>query len=116
MSDLQLDQATIVYEDPEEGVTEKTVDNEALVYLRDHWMVHTGTDEDGNDQMAQIPRDRVHRVDRTVETFEEEARTVRRRVESLARDLRERIPVTGGDSDGEQSEPQPITIESDDDR
>jgi len=95
MDELQLGQATIVYEDPEEGVVAETVDNEEIVYARDHWMVRTGTDEADNDLMKQIPRDRVHRVDRTVETFEEEARTVRRRVESIASDLRERIPVGG---------------------
>jgi hypothetical protein len=90
-----------VYEDPDQGVIEETVDNEEIVYARDHWMVRTGTDEDGNDLMKQIPRDRVHRVDRNVQKFEEEAGTVRRRVESLANDLRERIPVNvgnGGDS------------------
>jgi len=96
MEEIELGQATIVYEDPDEGVVEKTVDNEEMVYARDHWMVRTGTDEDGNDLMKQIPRDRVHRVDRTVEKFEDQAGTVRRRVESLASDLRERIPVDVG--------------------
>ena len=107
MDELQLGQATIVYEDPEEGVVAETVDNEEIVYARDHWMVRTGTDEADNDLMKQIPRDRVHRVDRTVETFEEEARTVRRRVESIASDLRERIPVGGdGRRETRHSEPE----------
>lgn len=96
MEELELGQATIVYEDPDEGVIEETVDNEEIVYARDHWMVRTGTDDEDNDLMKQIPRDRVHRVDRTVQKFEEEAQTVRRRVESLASDLRERIPVNVG--------------------
>ena len=96
MDELELGQATIVYEDPAEGVIEDTVDNEAIVYARDHWMVRTDTDGDGNDLMKQIPKERVHRVDRSVEEFEDQAGTVRRRVESLASDLRERIPVGVG--------------------
>jgi len=105
MEELELGQATIVYEDPDEGIVEETVDNEALVYAYDHWNVRSGTDEDGNDLMKQIPRDRVHRVDRNVEKFEEQAGTVRKRVESLASDLRERIPV-GGDGRRETMQPE----------
>jgi len=105
MEELALGQATIVYEDPEEGVVSETLDNEELVYARDHWMVHTGTDDDGNDLMTQIPRDRVHRVERSVEEFEQQAQTVRRRVGSIASDLRERLPVDmGGQPDGPASE------------
>ncbi len=97
MDEIELGQATIIYEGPDEEIIETTVDNEEIVYARDHWMVRTGTDEDGNDLMKQIPKERVHRVDRTVEKFEDQAGTVRRRVESLASDLRERIPVDVGD-------------------
>jgi len=97
MEEVELGQATIVYEGPDEEIVETTVDNEEIVYARDHWHVRTGTDEDGNDLMKQIPKERVHRVDRTVEKFEDQAGTVRRRVESLASDLRERIPVDVGD-------------------
>jgi len=117
MTDLALGRATIVYDDPEEGVVRETLDNEEVVYVRDHWMVKTGTDEDGNDLLKQIPRDRVHRVDRTVERFEEEAGTVRQRVESIASDLRERIPVAGGESDRREradEEAKTITIEDED--
>jgi len=109
MEEIELGQATIVYEDPDEGVVTETVDNEEIVYARDHWMVRTGTDEHGNDLMKQIPKERVHRVDRTVEQFEDQAGTVRRRVESLASDLRERIPVdvgNGGRRETMQSEPE----------
>ena len=108
MEDIELGQATIVYEDPAEGVVEETVDNEEAVYARDHWMVRTGTDEDGNDLMKQIPKERVHRVDRTVEKFEDQAGTVRKRVESLASDLRERIPVDVGNG-GRRETMQPET-------
>lgn len=97
MSALELGQATIVYEDPEEGMIEETVDNESLVYVRDHWAVKTGTDEDGNDLMRQIPRERVYYVERDVQRFEDEAATVRSRVESVARDIRERLPVDVGE-------------------
>ena len=119
MSEIELGQATIVYEDPEDGVVMETVDNEAVVYAHDHWMLKHGTDEDGNDLMKQIPRDRVHRVDRTVERFEDEAGTVRQRVESLASDLRERIPVAGGEGGRRERAPdepagEPITIEDGD--
>ena len=120
MSELQLGKATIVYEDPEDGVVQETVDNESIVYIRDHWMVRMGTDEDDNDLMKQIPRERVHRVNRTVETFEEEAQTVRRRVGSIASELRERLPVdVGGDgrkepteTDASDDEAQTIPVEN----
>ncbi|PSP83980.1 hypothetical protein BRC83_06175 [Halobacteriales archaeon QS_1_68_17] len=102
MEDVELGQATIVYEDPEEGRTELTVPNEKLVYARDHWMVRSGTDEAGNDLLRQIPRDRVHRVDRTVEQFEDEVGTVKRRVESLATDLRRKLPVDLGERRGRE--------------
>jgi len=105
MEEIARGQATIVYEDPDDGVVHETVDNEEAVYAYDHWNVRTGTDEDGNDLMKQIPRDRVHRVDRNVEKFEEQAGTVRKRVESLANDLRERIPV-GGDGRRETMQPE----------
>lgn len=97
MSELELGQATIVFEDPEEGQVETTVDNERLVYARDHWMLVTGTDGRGNDVMRQIPRENVHYVERNVERFEDEARTLRRRVESVAKDLREKLPVDVGE-------------------
>lgn len=93
MEQLELGQATIVYEDPEEGRKEMTVDNEELVYAKDHWMLPVGTDEEGNDLMRHLPRDHVYHVDRNVEKFEEEVATVRHRVESIAKDLQERLPV-----------------------
>jgi hypothetical protein len=100
MSQLELGQATIVYEDPEDGQTEETVDNEQLVYVRDHWAVRSGTDERGNDLMKQIPRDRVYRVERNVQAFEEEAQTMKHRIESFADDIRRKIPVDVGDRRG----------------
>ncbi|MFB6178257.1 MAG: hypothetical protein ABEI77_00870 [Halorientalis sp.] len=93
MDQLELGEATIVYEDPKEGRTEMTVDNEELLYAQDHWVLPVGTDEEGNDLMRHLPRDRVHHVDRNVEQFEEEVATIRHRVESIARDLQDRLPV-----------------------
>ena len=97
MTQLELGKATIVYEDQDGENVEETVDNEQLVYARDHWMVKSGTDDQGNDLMKQIPIQRVHHVDRNVQKFEEQARTVRHRVETFANDLRKKIPMDVGD-------------------
>jgi len=105
--DLELGQATIRYDDPDEGIVTETVGNEQLVYARDHWMVRAGTDAQGNDLMRQIPRDRVHAVERNVQQFEEEAATVRHRVESLASDIRNRIPVDIGGPEWAHGEEPP---------
>jgi len=111
MEQLELGQATIVYEDADGDTIEETVDNEEVVYARDHWMLRKGTDDQNNDLMKQIPRDRVVRVDRNVEKFEEEAQTVRRRVESIANDLRQKLPVDVG-GDGQQKRQQTGTTQS----
>ena len=97
MEQLELGKATIIYEDQDGEMVEETVDNEQLVYARDHWMVKSGTDDQGNDLMSQIPVQRVVRVDRNVQKFEEQAQTVRHRVESFADDLREKLPMDVGD-------------------
>ncbi|ESP88346.1 hypothetical protein [Candidatus Halobonum tyrrellensis] len=98
MSELPNGQATIVYEDPDEGKTEVTVKNNQVVYVRDHWAVKSGTDDEGNDVMKQIPTKRVHYVERNVQQFEEEINTVRHRVESLADELRQKLPMDIGQS------------------
>lgn len=116
MDQLELGKATILYEDQDGDVVEETVDNEQLVYARDHWMLKSGTDDEGNDLMSQIPRDRVVRVDRNVQRFEDQAQTVRHRVESFADDLREKLPMDVGDGRGGRRqrsghhEPQSQTI------
>ena len=102
MSELELGQATIVYEDPDEGKKEVTVKNEQVAYVRDHWAVKAGTDDQGNDLMKQIPATRVHYVERNVQQFEEEINTVRHRVESLAGELRQKIPVDLGQGGSQQ--------------
>jgi len=58
MDELEFGKATIVYEDQDGDIVEETVDNEMVVYARDHWMLKSGTDDEGNDLMSQIPRDR----------------------------------------------------------
>ncbi len=115
MEELELGQATIVYEDPDEGVVEETVKNEQLVYARDHWMVRMDTDEEGNDLMYQIPAQRVHHVRRNVQKFEDEARSVRHQVENIAKDLQRKLPM-GGDGQtrhrgGSREEPHEIPVE-----
>ena len=115
MDELPLGQATIVYDHPDDGVVSKTVENEGIVYARDHWLVRTGTDDEGNDLMMELPRERVHRVDRSVEEFEQKAQTVRRRVGSIANELREKLPVDMGVEQSkpaaEESDGRTITVE-----
>ena len=125
MSELELGQATIVYEDPDDGVTTETVDNEQLVYVRDHWAIRSGTDDQGNDLMKQIPTTRVYRVERNVERFEREARSVRHRVESFAQELGQKLPMDVGDGgrgrgparrrEHTPSEPTRVPVEGPDD-
>lgn len=105
--DLELEedlgQATIVYEGPNEDIVEKTVPNEHITFFQDHWLIKTDEDEQGRDLVRRIPAYRVYYVERSVEEFEEEIKTLRDRVESVTDDLRTKIPVGGGGSDsGEQ--------------
>ncbi|WP_276254942.1 hypothetical protein [Halomontanus rarus] len=95
--------ATIVYETPDESVEETTVPNEHIAYFQDHWIIKTGEDEEGRDLVRRIPAQRVYHVERTVEEFAEEVKTVRDQVESFAADLRTKIPVGGGGGDESRS-------------
>lgn len=105
--DLELErdlgEATIVYEEPDEGTVRKTVPNEHVAYFQDHWIVKTDEDEQGNDIVRRIPSKRVHYVERSVEEFESEVETLIDQVQSFASDLRTKIPVGGG-SEGESRE------------
>ena len=107
--ELELEQATVVYEGADGERTERTVDNEKLLYARDHWVLLAGTDDQGNDLMHQIPRGRVYHVERNVEKFEDEAATIRHRVESIAEELRQRLPgpIAPGGSDRHHTEEPP---------
>lgn len=104
MVETDLGKATILYEDPDEGTVEETVENEHIAYFQDHWIVKTGEHDEGHDVVRRIPAQRVYFVERSVEEFEEEVRTLRNQVQSLADDiglqvqtLRDRVEtVTGG--------------------
>lgn len=100
MVDKDLGEATIVYEDPDDGTVERTVQNEHVAYFQDHWMVKTGEDDQGRDIARRIPSHRVYYVERSVERFEEEIKTVRHQVQSLTDDLRSKILGSGGGSSG----------------
>jgi hypothetical protein len=108
MVETDLGNATNLYEDPNEGTVEETVENEHVAYFQDHWIVKTGEDEQGNDIVRRIPAFRVYYVERSIEEFEEEIKTLKDRVQSVADDLRTRLPVGGnGESDREE---QPIDV------
>ncbi len=102
--DLELErdigEATVVYDDPDGETVEKTLPNEHIAYFQDHWIIKTEEDDQGNDIVRRIPSYRVHYVERSVEEFEEEIKTIRNQVQSVADTLREKLPgVDRGDSD-----------------
>ncbi|MFC7154642.1 hypothetical protein ACFQPA_04125 [Halomarina halobia] len=97
MVEEDFGQATIAYEDPDEGTVERTVQNEHVAYFQDHWIVKTGEDEEGRDIVRRIPARRVYYVERTVERFEEEVKTLKDQVQSITDDLRAKF-LGGGDS------------------
>lgn len=113
--DLELErdigQATIVYDHPEEGTIEKTVPNEHIAYFQDHWIIKNEEDEQGNDIVRRIPAGRVHYVERSVEEFEEEIKTVRDQVQSVADSLRTRLLGGNGDEENGESDVRPIEVE-----
>jgi len=84
--DPELGQATIVFDDPDGETTKRVVDNEHIVYFQDHWQLKTGTDEEGNDVIRRIPRQRVHYVERSVEEFQD-------RVDAMIDQARKRLPI-----------------------
>lgn len=94
-----IGQATIVYEDPEDGTVERTVENEQIVYFQDHWLLKAGEDDEGNDVVRRIPDHKVYYVERSVEEFEEEIKTIRNQVQSFADDIRGKLPIGGQDEE-----------------
>jgi len=110
--DLELEhdlgQATIVYDDPTEDVVTKTVPNEHIASFQGHWILKTEEDEQGNDIVRRIPFGRVHYVERSVEEFEEEVRTIRDQIQSVAENLRSKLLGRNDDDEGEVS---PIEVE-----
>ena len=121
MVEKDLGEATIVYEDADGETVEKNVENEQVAYFQDHWIVKTGEDEEGRDVVRRIPIQRVYHVERTVEQFEEEVKTLRDQVQGLAEDVRSKLKSArrgsdegrGGRSDDE-STPTTIEVEPDD--
>lgn len=99
-----LGQATIVYEEPDGDIAERTVENEQIAYFQDHWTLKAGEDEAGNDVVRRIPEHKVYRVDRSVEEFEEEIKTLRNHVQSFAEDIRGKLPIGDRDDDGRQGD------------
>ena len=116
--DLELEEdlgeATIVYDHPKEDVVETTVPNEHVAYFQDHWIVKTGEDDQGRDLVRRIPASRVHYVERTVEEFEEEVKTLFDRVESVAKGLGTKIPIGGGETETQRDEPYRIDVGEED--
>ena len=93
MVDEDFGEATIVYEDPDEGTVRRTVENEHVAYFQDHWILKTGEDDEGRDTIVRIPATRVYHVERTVQEFEAEISTLADQVRSLTADLRQKLPV-----------------------
>lgn len=112
--ETDLGTATIVYDDPDEGTVEKTIANEHVAYFQDHWIIKTDEDDHGHDIIRRIPARRVHYVERSVEAFEEEVKTLFDRVESVATRLGTKIPIGGGSREerDQPTEPRRIDVES----
>jgi len=114
MADSDLGTATIVYDHPDEGTVEETVENEHIAYFQDHWILKRDEDEAGNDVVRRLPVQRVHYVDRSVEAFEDELGSVRKQVENVASDIRSKL--LGGDDERERQTGEPVEITVEDDR
>src|SRR6056297_2777409 len=114
MVEEDLGEATIVYEDSDGETVEHNVENEHVAYFQDHWLVKTGEDDEGRDLVRRIPASRVYHVERTVEQFEEEVKTLRDQVQSVADDLRSKLlggGETSGGPGGTTGEPESISID-----
>lgn len=113
--DLELErdlgEATIVYDTPDGDLVEKTVPNEHVAYFQDHWLIKIDEDQEDHDIVRRIPRDRVWYVERSVEEFEDEIDTIQSQLQSVADDLRSKIP--SGD-DSTDNDAHRIDIENDD--
>lgn len=107
--DEDLGEATVVYEGPDGEPIEREIPNEHVAYFQDHWILKTGTDEEGRDTIRRVPAQRVYYVERTVDEFEEEVKTIKDRVESLADDLRTLVP---GKRHGEEEQVYHIDVDS----
>ena len=112
-----IGQATIVYEGPDGDAVERTVDNEHVAYFQDHWIVKIDDEAqeeeprmEGRDTVRRIPAQRVYYVERSVEEFEEEVKTLRDQFQSITEDLRSKL-IGGGSGDQSETEPHRIEVE-----
>ncbi|MFH5798312.1 hypothetical protein [Haladaptatus sp. DYF46] len=62
--------ATIVYDDPDGEVIEREVENDDIVYFDDHWLLKVGVNDEGDDIVRRVPRERVHYVERSIDELE----------------------------------------------
>lgn len=108
MVEEDLGTATIVYEEPENGTVEQTVQNEHIAYFQDHWVLKMDEEEEGWDTVRRIPHQRVYHVERSVNEFEDEITTVKSQLRSMAEDLQQKI--VGGEQ-GRQTERETHQIE-----
>jgi hypothetical protein len=97
ITEREVGQATIVYEDPDGERAEKRVENDGIAYFQDHWIVRTGETDEGHDTVRRIPNHRVYYVERDVEEFKQEVRSLRNQVQSLASEVKEKF--SSGESD-----------------
>ncbi|WP_458188390.1 hypothetical protein [Haladaptatus sp. NG-WS-4] len=70
MPDPDVGTATIVYDDPDDGTIEREIENEDVVYFDDHWLIKVGENDEGDDVVRRIPRERVHYVQRSIDELE----------------------------------------------
>jgi hypothetical protein len=117
MVDEDIGQATIVYEGPDGDAVERTVDNEHVAYFQDHWIIKIDDEEmeeeermEGRDTVRRIPAQRVYHVERSVEEFEEEVKTIKDQVQSITEDLRSKL-IGGGEQSRGRSDREPERIE-----
>ncbi len=109
MVEEDLGTATIVYEEPDDGTVEQTVQNEHIAYFQDHWVIKMDEESEGWDRVRRIPHQRVYHVERSVDEFENEVMTVKSQLKSVAEDLQQKI--IGGEQQQERTERETHQIE-----
>lgn len=62
--------ATIVYDDPGGETLEREIANDDIVYFDDHWLIKVGENDEGDDVVRRVPRERVHYVERSIDELE----------------------------------------------
>ncbi len=98
-----LGRATITYEGPEGETVETKVDNEKIAYFQDHWIIETGESDEGYDRVRRIPSHRVYYVERDVDEFKEEVKSLRNQVQTFASEVKSKLSSTAGETSGERT-------------